>query len=127
MFKNVKIIDHGIVYDETEKAEIYSQCHMALNLMKTNVFVGLTMKSIEYFAAGLPVINNIPEDTKNIVEKNGCGFNYTGDMDDVIAWLETLNDRKIDDMKNESYKIYEENFKVQVFDNKLKKLLENVI
>ena len=48
-------------------------------------------------------------------------------MDDVIAWLETLNDRKIDDMKNESYKIYEENFKVQVFDNKLKKLLENVI
>ena len=127
MLKNVKIIDHGIVYDETEKAEIYSQCHMALNLMKTNVFVGLTMKSIEYFAAGLPVINNIPEDTKNIVEKNGCGFNYTGDMDDVIAWLETLNDRKIDDMKNESYKIYEENFKVQVFDNKLKKLLENVI
>lgn len=36
MLKNVKIIDHGIVYDETEKAEIYSQCHMALNLMKTN-------------------------------------------------------------------------------------------
>ena len=57
-----------------------------------------------------------------------CGLLIsTWRYDDVIAWLETLNDRKIDDMKNESYKIYEENFKVQVFDNKLKKLLENVI
>lgn len=127
MLRNVKIIDHGIVYDETEKAEIYSQCHMALNLMKTNVFVGLTMKSIEYFAAGLPVINNIPEDTFKIIKANQCGYNYIGDLAEAVKWIETLDDNKITVMKDNSYKVYENNFVIEILYHKLNNLLKNLI
>ena len=43
--------------------------------MKQEVFVGLTMKSIDYFEAGLPIINNIHGDTWNIVK-------------DRVLWIE---------------------------------------
>lgn len=127
MLRNVNVIDHGIVYDEEKKAEIYSQCHIALNLMKTNVFVGLTMKSIEYFAAGLPMINNIPEDTMNIIEKKCCGFNYAGDVYTLIDWIDSLDDKKIANMKKNSYDVYKEFFTLQVFNDKLNNLINDII
>ena len=44
--------------------------------MKKSVCVGLTMKSIDYFEFGLPIINNIKGDTWNAVEEYGIGINY---------------------------------------------------
>lgn len=124
MLKNVNIIDHGIVYDEEEKSNIYAECHLALNLMKTNVFVGLTMKSIEYFAAGLPIINNIPEDTENIIKQNECGYNLNNNIDKTVKWIMRLNDEMIANMKINSYKVYRENFTVDVFNNRFSELIE---
>lgn len=70
----VKLENHGIVYDEEEKHRILSSCHFGLNIMKDSVAVGATMKSLEYFHEGLILINNIPADTKAIVEKYHCGL-----------------------------------------------------
>lgn len=42
--------------------------------MKDNVCVGLTMKSIDYFQHGLPIINNIQEDTTEIVKQYKVGL-----------------------------------------------------
>ena len=39
------------------------------------MFVGLTMKSMDYFEAGLPVINNIHGDTWDIIEREKIGVN----------------------------------------------------
>ena len=125
--KNVEVIDYGIVYDEVEKAKIYAQCHIALNLMKTNVFVGLTMKSIEYFAAGLPVLNNIPEDTQKIIEENDCGINYSGDMVEIIEWLKSLTDDKIKKMKSMSYRVYEDYFTIRAFQRQMDDFWKEVI
>lgn len=66
---------HGAIYDEKEKYKIMSECHFGLNIMKDSVCVGLTLKSLCYFEAGLPVINNIKEDTFKLVEKYRAGFN----------------------------------------------------
>ena len=44
-------------------------------MMKPGVCVGLTMKSIDYFCYGLPLINNIPGDTWQLVEEHGIGVN----------------------------------------------------
>lgn len=68
-----EVFFHGAVYDEAKKREILSQCHFGLNIMKSSVCVGLTMKSVEYFRFGLPIINSIPGDTKQLVEEKGIG------------------------------------------------------
>ena len=39
--------------------------------MKDSVFVGLTMKSIDYFEAGLPILNTIKGDTWKFVDELG--------------------------------------------------------
>ena len=70
-----EVIDHGTVYDRAEKQKIFDACHYGLNMMKSHVCVGLTMKSIDYFEFGLPIINNIQGDTRDIVERYGCGVN----------------------------------------------------
>lgn len=37
--------------------------------MKTSVCVGLTMKSLDYYAGGLPIINTIAGDTYEYAKK----------------------------------------------------------
>ena len=69
-----EVIFHGAVYDEAEKLEILNQCHFGLNIMKSSVCVGLTMKSVEYFRFGLPIINSIPGDTTQLVQQKGIGI-----------------------------------------------------
>ena len=68
-----EVIYYGVIYDDAEKQKILSRCHFGLNIMKSSVCVGLTMKSIEYFRFGLPIINNIPADTERMVEENDIG------------------------------------------------------
>ena len=50
-------------------------CHYGLNIMKDTVCVGLSMKSIDYWECGLPIVNNLKGDTREIVEKEMCGVN----------------------------------------------------
>lgn len=71
-----EVIFHGPVYDGAQKLEIMNQCHFGLNIMKASVCVGLTMKSVDYFRFGLPIINNIPADTQKLVEERGVGVQW---------------------------------------------------
>ena len=68
-----EVIFYGAVYDEQKKLGIMNRCHFGLNIMKSSVCVGLTMKSVDYFRFGLPIINNIPGDTRQLVEEKGIG------------------------------------------------------
>ena len=87
------VIDHGIIYDRYQKQRIFDACHYGLNIMKKSVCVGLTMKSIDYFEFGLPIINNIHGDTWDAVEVYNIGMNYTGKH---IHWdyLDNIKQRK---------------------------------
>lgn len=69
-----EVIFHGPVYDDGEKQEILKRCRFGLNIMKKSVCIGLTMKSVEYFRYGLPIVNNIPADTERLVESYGVGI-----------------------------------------------------
>ena len=66
---------HGAVFDEMEKDKILSRCSYGLNMMKPGVCVGMTMKSIDYWSHGLPIINNIPGDTERFCREQGLGIN----------------------------------------------------
>lgn len=70
-----KVIFHGIVYDSAQKQKIFDQCSFGINMMKSSVCVGLTMKSLDYFAGGLPILNSIGGDTHELVEKRKIGWN----------------------------------------------------
>lgn len=72
---NIPYEYHGLVFDEEEKKKIFAQCHYGFNMMRDTTCIGLTMKSLDYLAYDLPLINNVPADTWNLVEKKKIGFN----------------------------------------------------
>lgn len=68
---------YGLVFDEIEKIKILTPCDYAFNMMKGEVSVGLTIKSIDYLSYGLPLINNIRGDTWKMAEKEKVGINIS--------------------------------------------------
>lgn len=51
----------------------------------------LPNKLVEYFAAGLPVVNSLPGDAAALIEAEGCGVNYrAGDVDDLCRAIREL-------------------------------------
>ena len=112
-----EVIYHGKVYDSLEKQRIFDSCHYGLNIMKPTVFVGLTMKSIDYFEAGLPIINNIQGDTWNILEAEQLGFNISNETNYKAI---TFNDEK---KRNFVRKYFEDKFSVKTFNQTVSDLL----
>ncbi len=100
---------YGAVYEEEKKKEIFSRCAFGINMMKPGVCVGLTMKSIDYFCYGLPLVNNIPGDTWELVEKEQIGINYQQEKD-AEKLLSLFNDMKMKEMKYKMQQLYTELF-----------------
>lgn len=109
---NIEVIDYGAVYDEQEKMKVFDVCHFGLNVMKTTVCVGLSMKSLDYFRAQLPVLNTIDGDTTNLVDEYHAGYNDYKKYIDVIDEM-TVNDYL--DMRFNVKKLYEEKFTKESF------------
>ena len=72
-----KTMFYGCVFDELEKIRILTPCDYAFNMMKSDISVGLTIKSIDYLSYGLPLINNITGDTWKLVEEEKIGMNVS--------------------------------------------------
>lgn len=70
-----EVVNYGKVYDFNKKLEILSACHYGINIMKSTVRVGMSMKSVDYFQLGVPVLNGIPGDMEDIVSTYHCGVN----------------------------------------------------
>lgn len=118
---NVNVIDHGKIYDDDKKAEILNSCHFGLNIMKKDVFVGLTMKSLDYFKNGIPIINNLKGDTWEFVESNDVGINTTSgyiDTDILSDYAERYG--SVEDF-------YDKNFSEQKFYSDLEGILQKII
>lgn len=108
---------HGIVYDEQEKAAIYDGCDYGINFMKPSVFVGLTMKSLDYFTYHLPLLNNIHGDTWNLIEAKRVGYNINNDfkIDEIIS----LNELDYQIMCQKVGEIYTKSFTASICTDKL--------
>lgn len=116
----IPFTDYGAVYDEHKKATILSHCRFGLNVMKENVHVGLTMKSIDYLSFGLPLINSIGGDTWEFVEKRGIGVNI--DRSDVSSGAEEicrLMDRERQMLAADAQAVYREYFTRDAFNRTL--------
>lgn len=76
---SANVLFHGKIYEDEQKQRIFDRCHFGINVMKSSVCIGLTMKSIDYFSAGLPILNNVSADTTNLVAENNMGININSE------------------------------------------------
>lgn len=117
------VVYHGKIYDPQAKQDIFDKCHFGLNIMKNSVCVGLTMKSIDYFQHGLPIINNIPGDTAEIINKYKVGINIDKDLKSSCFLNDILNSLNCD-IKQKCISVFNEIFSVKNFYNKLDKIID---
>ena len=75
-----------------EKKKIFAQCHYGFNMMRDTTCIGLTMKSLDYFAYDIPLINSVPADTWKMVEENKLGFNVITASDVTEKILSTAEE-----------------------------------
>lgn len=117
-----KVTYHGIIEDLQEKQDIFRQCHAGLNIMKESVYVGLTMKSMDYFAASLPILNNIHGDTWDFVERYPIGINFAPDKPITGADI-----RQLQTQRKQVRAFYDNYFTEEVFLKRVRELLENLL
>lgn len=117
-----EVIDHGIVMEEKEKSEILKRCHAGINIYKDNLYIGLTMKCIDYFRYGLPIINNIKGDTWKFVEEYNVGVNI--DSNTILNSKQLINMRNYND---NIYDLYDTYFSKDVFMKKCREIINEVL
>ncbi|MBO5928671.1 MAG: hypothetical protein J6Q42_01480 [Clostridia bacterium] len=107
---------YGIIYDAAKRQAIFDKCHFGINIMKDSVCVGLTMKSMDYFAGGLPILNNIDVDTWDLVEQWDCGFNVQRDaVQEVAKAVVSQTPEENTRMRYNTQEIFKKCFSEEVF------------
>lgn len=121
-----KVNYYGRIYDNLKKQEIFDKCHFGINIMKDEVCVGLTMKSIDYFQGGLPILNNIQGDTTTLVEEFQIGVNINTHLNSVTRIIVNINVRENFIMREKARKMFEDFFSFESFSNKLNFVVKTV-
>ena len=118
--------DYGAVFDEEEKAEIFRNCSFGLNMMVPEVKVGLTMKSLDYLAYGLPLLNNIQGDTWLLTEEYDAGVNIP--RDDPETAVPRILAMAADPLAGkDAQRLYEERFSEENFRETLHEALSPLL
>lgn len=122
-----KSIFYGRMYEDDKKQEIMSKCHFAINAMKTSVFVGMTMKSLDYFSFGIPMINNICGDTWSLIEKERCGINVSLDnISERVSDILAMSDEDYFVMCNKVRLVHAKYFSISSYREQMDKILKCV-
>ena len=86
--------------------------------MKDIVCVGLTMKSIDYFQAGLPILNSIYTDTVQITDEYKIGINIRdGNIVDVAAKVVNTDVAELLAMRENTHKMFNGLFSLVAFNH----------
>lgn len=121
------VTDYGVVYNDSEKEKILLSCHFGLNIMKPQVCVGVTLKSLEYFSCGLPVLNTIPCDTADFVTKYNAGFNVDNNVESIGEMIKNLDSESLYQMKRNTLRMFDEHFSVEHFRTEFNSLINRFI
>ena len=123
--QNIQVFDHDVIYSQEEKQKIFDLCHYGLNVMKSSVVVGLTMKSLDYMCGGLPLINTIQGDTKELCEQKNIGINVNANnIKDVAYKVCNENEQELKERRNNIRQIYTKYFSEESFFKQLDKVLK---
>lgn len=119
-----KAIYHGMLYGDLEKQKIMSTCHFGLNILKDSVCIGLTMKSVDYFRNGLPIINNVPADTAYLIKEYDCGIALD---EDALEKLHSMDLQRFLQMRRNLSKLFQTCFERSVIDRQYGAVLDRVL
>ncbi|RLK63646.1 hypothetical protein D3H64_03310 [Atopobacter sp. AH10] len=119
---------HGMLFDDESKRQIIKEVDYALNTFKETSTVGLTMKSVDYFKYGLPIINTIPGDTEEWLKQYGFGYQISREgLEDLCQDLLKVTDEDWRRMSDQSRKLFEEYFTAEQVKKKIALFLERVV
>lgn len=119
------VVFYGPIYDDGKKKEIASRCHFALNIMKKSVFVGMTMKSLDYFSLGLPIINSVHGDIWDVIEDNQCGFNSDNPCD-IALLLAELSENVYKQLRENTIATQENNFSTDIYNRTMELIFTEI-
>ncbi|MDO4623505.1 MAG: glycosyltransferase [Eubacteriales bacterium] len=119
----VSVDYRGPIYDEKEKNDLLRSADLGLNLMRPEVKVGLTMKSIDYLYCGLPLISNIQGDTEKLIRTERIGVHIEDPASEQTAEA-VLAAAQDPDMRRRARSAYEQYFTEKHFENVLQQMLE---
>lgn len=126
--EGIEVNFHGVVFDDIEKHKILKKCHFGLNMMKNEVTVGLTTKSMDYLKENLPLINTIPCDTEQLIKKYNCGINIDNNNIEYFAkQIISINTSDYNCLASNAKKAFDENFSKEVYLKKLDIILKKLI
>lgn len=115
----------GKIYEEEKKRAIFDKCSFGINMMKNTVCVGLTMKSIDYFQAGLPILNNIQADTAYFVDEYKIGVNVTAkNIEEVAIKIAKAEQSELLEMRNNTLKVFDNLFSTDAFKDKMENIMK---
>lgn len=111
---------YGKIYDNSQKQAIFDQCSFGLNIMKDSVCIGLTMKSLDYFAGGLPIINTIAADTWDLIAQRNLGMNLCrNNLEETARQIAESTPQSQLEMANNTLSAFHELFSETVFQQTL--------
>ncbi len=115
---------YGKVFSEKMKKEIFSKSDYCLNIMKTTVSVGMTMKSLDYFSFGLPIINNVGGDIGDMVIREAIGFNIDRNtIKDIAMKIKKIDAESYLNMLNNVRKVHNKYFCVENFNREMEHMI----
>ena len=115
----------GLVFDENLKNDVFRKCHFGINMYNDNVIIGLTMKSLDYFRAGLPTVNMNIYDTGLLVKDYRSGFDLSREnWDQVIEEIATIREEEWHNLHENTIKMFQEKFSEAVFYKNFNQVLE---
>lgn len=110
--------------------EYYANADMAFITLKKNLISDeiLPAKLQSYFACGIPILGCADGEIKQVIEKSGAGFCVeSGNSEKLAEQIEKsikLTTKELEQMKQNSIKYYEKNYKKQMLLDKLEKEME---
>lgn len=124
---DIPVIFYGSIYNEHRKMEILAKCDYGLNIMKSTVCVGITMKSVDYMHAGIPMINNIKGDTWDLIESNPLGINCKSNLYSELA--NEIVDKRNQMKENRAYirRLYNELFSEEAYNKRMEECLSGLM
>lgn len=118
---------YGKIFDPEKRQQIFDKCFFGINVMKESVCVGLTMKSLDYFAGGLPIINTIQGDTAELVRDKNAGVNLNrGDPDKTAEVISKLTAADLVQMRQNTLGMFRDLFLEESFAATLHRSLDNL-
>lgn len=110
---------YGKIFDDLEKKKILGLCDFGINIYRPNISVGLTLKSVDYFQLGLPILNSIEGDTEELVRNYHIGINGPElNKENIIAACDNILELK----KNVS-EMFINRFVPEVLMSKIEKII----